>query len=116
MTSVYDVNNKFLSSNLNHFVDLVLWPKIGNSSISMRKAIITSILYGFDQKNQFFEGCSWFKFNNLGLALGMTLEFDTSVTKESKLKVRKFWGSYGYRVTRKKLVGRPFWLPHPEQG
>ena len=49
-------------------------------------------LYGFDQKNQFFEGCSWFKLNNLGLALGMTLEFYTGVEEGLKLKVRKFWG------------------------
>ena len=49
-------------------------------------------LYGFDQKNQFFEGCSWLKLNNLGLALGMTLEFYTGVEEGLKLKVRKFWG------------------------
>ena len=35
---------------------------------------------------------SWFKFNNLGLALGMVLKFDTSVEKGLKLKVRRFWG------------------------
>ena len=33
-----------------------MWPKFGNSSISMGEAIITSILHGFDQKNQFFGG------------------------------------------------------------
>ena len=49
-------------------------------------------LIRFDQKNLFFEGYSWFKFNNLGLALGMALKFYTSVSKEFKLKVRKFWG------------------------
>ena len=35
---------------------------------------------------------SWFKFNNLGLALGTSLKFYTSVAKELKVKVRKFWG------------------------
>ena len=30
--------------------------KFGNSSISMREVIITSILYGFDLKNQFLRG------------------------------------------------------------
>ena len=40
----------------------------------------------------FFEGCSWFKFNNLGLALATNLEFCTSVAIGLKLKVRKFWG------------------------
>ena len=29
----------------------------------------------------FFEGCSWFKFNNLGLALGMALKFYTKVAR-----------------------------------
>ena len=32
------------------------------------------------------------KFNNVGLALGMSLKFYTSVGKGSKLKVRKFFG------------------------
>ena len=58
----------------------------------MREVITASILLGFDQKNRFFEGWSWFKFNNLGLALGTNLKFYTSVTKGLKLKVRKFWG------------------------
>ena len=44
--------------------------------------IITLILQRFEQKNQFFfEGYSLFKFNNLGLALGTALKFDTSVEK-----------------------------------
>ena len=38
------------------------------------------------------EGKSWFKFNNLGLALGTNLKFYTSVAKGLKLKVRKCWG------------------------
>ena len=59
-------------------------------SISMREVIITSILQGFDQKNQFFEGCCWLEFNNLGLALGMALRFYTISTKGLKLKVRTF--------------------------
>ena len=58
----------------------------------MRGVTITSILSRFDQKNHFFEGWSWFKVNNLGLALGMALKFYTSVTKGLKLKVRKSWG------------------------
>ena len=44
------------------------------------------------RKTAFFEGWSWFKFNNLGLALGTNLKFYTSVAKGLKLKVRKFWG------------------------
>ena len=42
--SVCDVTNKFLSGDLNYIVDLVMWPKFGYSSISMREVIITSIL------------------------------------------------------------------------
>ena len=69
-----------------------MWPKIGNASISMREVIITSFLKGFDHENQFFEGCSLFKFNNLGLTLGMALNLFSSVAKGWKLKVRKFLG------------------------
>ena len=62
--NVYDVTNKILSSDSNYIVDAVMWPKFGNQSISMREVIIISILWRFDQKNRFFEGWSWFKFNN----------------------------------------------------
>ena len=34
----------------------------------------------------------WFKFNNLGLALGMTLKFNISVAKGFKIKVSIFLG------------------------
>ena len=35
-------------------LDVLMWPKFGNCSISMREVITTSILYGFDQRNHFF--------------------------------------------------------------
>ena len=35
------------------------------------------------RKSNFFVGCLWFKFNNLGLGLGMALKFCTSVVKVS---------------------------------
>ena len=59
------------------------------------------------RKTYFFEGCSWFKFNNSRLAPGMTLKFYTSVTKDLKLKVRKFWRLIPtfVEVTWEKLVG-----------
>ena len=44
------------------------------------------------RKTASFEVWSWFKFNNLGLALDTNLKFYTSVTKGLKLKARKFWG------------------------
>ena len=58
----------------------------------------------------FSEGCSWFKFNNLGLALGMALRFGTSVEKALKLKVRMLWGliSTFVGVTGKRTGRRPF--------
>ena len=42
--SVYDVNNKILSHEPNYIVDVVKWPKFGNSSICIREVIIISIL------------------------------------------------------------------------
>ena len=41
---VHDVSNKILSRDSNYIVDVVMWPKFGSSSISMREVIITSIL------------------------------------------------------------------------
>ena len=54
-------------------------PKFGNSSMAMRQVIITSADKELTRKNTFFEERSWFKFNNLGLALGMALKDYTSV-------------------------------------
>ena len=42
--SVHDDTNKILSLNSNYIVDLVMWPKFGKSSISMREVVKTSIL------------------------------------------------------------------------
>ena len=44
ITSVYGVVNKILTPDSNYIVDVVMWPKFGNSSISMREVIITLIL------------------------------------------------------------------------
>ena len=41
--SVHDVTNKILSRDSNYNVNVVMWPKFGNSSISVREVIITSI-------------------------------------------------------------------------
>ena len=61
-------------------------------------------------KNTFFEECSWFRFNNLGLALAMALIIYTSVAKGLKLKVKRFWGLIPkfVKFAREKLVGGPF--------
>ena len=114
---VHDITSKILSRDSSYIVDVVMWPKFRNSSISMREVIITSILYGFDQKNHFFEEWSWFKFNNLGLALGTNLNFCISVAKGLKLKVRKFLRLIPtfIEVTGGKLVGGLLHPPPPPQ-
>ena len=43
-TYVDDVNNKNLLRDSNYIVDLFMWPKFGNCSISMTEVITTSIL------------------------------------------------------------------------
>ena len=42
--SVHDATNRILSGKLNYIVDVVMLPKFGNSSISLREVIIASIL------------------------------------------------------------------------
>ena len=41
--SVDDINNKILWHDSNYIVDVFMWPKFGNSSISMREVITTSV-------------------------------------------------------------------------
>ena len=66
------------------------------------------------EKNTFLKGWSWFKFNNLGLALGMTFKFYTSVAKRLKLKVRKWGLNLTFvEVTGEKLVWGAFLPPTP---
>ena len=107
-----DVTNKILSGGSNYIVDVVIRSRFGNYSISMREVIITSILERFDQKKKknVWVGCFWFKFNNLGLALGMALKFNTKVAEKLKLKVRKFWELIPIvaEVVRETLVGEAF--------
>ena len=66
-------------------------------------------------KTAFFEGWSWFKFNNFGLALGTNLKFYTSVAKGLKLKVRNFLGLNRtfVEVTGEKLVRGGLFAHHP---
>ena len=105
--SVNIVNSKTLSCESSYTVDMVMWQKVCNSSIPMTEIIITSFLKGFD----FFETCSWFEFNILGLALGMVFKFYTSVAKGLKLELRKLsWGLIFTSVEGRgeKLVGDPY--------
>ena len=112
MTSLFlsmTLTTNFLLRDSNYIVDVVMWPKFVNYSISMREVIITSILYRFDQKKG---GCC-FKVNNLGLTLVMALQLLTSVAKGSKLKVTKFLGLMAtlVEVTGEKLVEKTFLSP-----
>ena len=43
IVSVHEVTNKILSHDSNFIVDVVMWQKFANSSISMREVIITTI-------------------------------------------------------------------------
>ena len=59
-SKVYDVIIYFYEATIdilwrgsNYITEGVMWPKFGNSRISMTEVITTSILYGFDQKKQF---------------------------------------------------------------
>ena len=53
IVSVHEVFNKILSCDSNYIAD-VMWPKFGNSNVSMRDVIIASALWEFDQKNRYF--------------------------------------------------------------
>ena len=44
ITPFCDVTKKVLSHDSNHIEDVVMWPKFGNSSISIKEVIMTSIL------------------------------------------------------------------------
>ena len=55
----YNVTNKFLLCDLNYIVNVVMRLKLGNSNIFMREVIITSMLWGLNQKNHFFWGVVW---------------------------------------------------------
>ena len=104
MRFVLEVAPFFATKNLNWIGDVVMWPNVGYFSIFVREVIITQILYGFDQKIRFFEGWSWFNFNNLRLILCKALKVYSSMGRRLKLKLRKCWG---------KLVGGLFALSPP---
>ena len=81
---VHDVTNKSLSLDLIYIVNGVCDQSLVALAFLWENL---PILWGFDQRNHFFEGWSWFKFNNLGLALGISLKFYTTVAKGLKLKI-----------------------------
>ena len=87
----HDVMSRISSLDSNPIVDVVGWAKFGNSSLWERSYHFIKIW----QKKHVFEGWSWFKLNNLGLALGTlgtTLKFYASVEQRVKSKSRKVLG------------------------
>ena len=56
IVSVYPFINRILSHGSNYIVDVVMWPKFGNFTISMREVIVTWSFYGSDHENPFFWG------------------------------------------------------------
>ena len=72
-----------------------------DQSLQFYERSYRKLFSGFDQKNTFFEGWSWFKFNNLGLALGIALEFYTGLATLF-LKNR-----YAQRPT---ISPKPYWV------
>ena len=64
---VHDVTSKILSRDSSYVVNVVMWVKFGNSSISTR---YSQFYKDLTKNTAFFEGWSWFMFNNLGLKLG----------------------------------------------
>lgn len=99
--SVHEFIKNILSSVWNHTVDMVMWPKFGNYSVFMTEVIIRMW-----PKNRFVWGVSWFKLNNLGLILGVTLKYWSRVPKRFKLKSKslrtkcKVWKSYREKLVR----------------
>ena len=53
MIFVFDITNKILSRNSNSIVDLVMLPKFGNSSISMRKVTLMRLKWIWPEKTIF---------------------------------------------------------------
>ena len=91
--SVSDATSKILSRDSNYIIDVVMWPKFGYCSISMRKSYHNlNFRRIWPEKTLFFEGWSWFKLNNLRLTVGTNLEFYTSMAKGLKLNIRKCCG------------------------
>ena len=64
---------------------------------SCDQSLVTLAFYtDLTRGTTFFERWSWFKLTNLGLTLGMTLKFYTSVTKRVKTNIRKVLWAKSY--------------------
>ena len=79
---VHDITNKISLRDSNYIINMDIWPKFGNSSISK------------DLKRIWLEKPIFLGVNNLvnhlGLALGITFKFYNSTAKGLKIKVGMF--------------------------
>ena len=73
-----------------------MWPKFGNSSISMREVITISILKGFDQKNRFFWGVVLVQVQSFGTGPRYKLEILHQSVERVKNKSQKVLGANSY--------------------
>ena len=101
---VHEVTNKFLSRDSSYIVDVVMWPKFGNTSISMREVIITSILQEFDKKHCFSWRVVLVQVHKFGTVTRYRLENLHQCGKMVKTKSQKdlLANSYICRSSRRK--------------
>ena len=85
---VYDLTNNF--DHLTIYTSCI-W-SCDQTLVPQRVLSLHQFYKHFTKKTKSVDGCSWFKFNNLGLALGKTFRFYTSMEIGLKLKVKTFWG------------------------
>ena len=101
--SVPNVTNKILSRDSNYIVDVIMWSKFGNYSISMREVITVSIFIRIWE-------VVLVQFQQFETSTRYELEIWNKCGKRVKIKVRKFWGLIPTfaEVTGEKLVGGLF--------
>ena len=85
------------TAKLYHVIQIILymWPceeSLVSLACLLEKLSQPQFSKDLTRKNNLFQRWSWLKFNNLGLALDIALQFDAIVAKVSKLKVRKIFG------------------------
>ena len=114
--STNDLTNKILSRDSYYIVDAVMRPKFGESSISMREVIMTSILWRFGQKKHFLGGVVLVQVQLFGAGTRYGLAILYQCEKRVKTKKHKvFWAnSYVCRSYRGKTGRGTFLIPHPE--
>ena len=101
--SAHDVTNTILSWDSNYIVNVIMWPKFGNSKISVREVIITSILRIWPEKLLFW----WVvlvQVQQLGTGTRYGLEISGQCGKRVKTKSQKVLGAnlYVCRSNREK--------------